>query len=67
MPSGLATVIERAMARDPAQRFDHANSMRAALTGAHPASIPVRAATSDRPVTRVRPATRVLKVSMPAR
>ncbi len=43
---GLATVIERAMAHDPAQRFDRASAMRAALAGNGPA-IPVR------PVTRV--------------
>jgi len=33
-PPGLAIAIERAMAREPAQRFDQANAMRAALLGA---------------------------------
>jgi serine/threonine-protein kinase len=45
VPPGLATAIERAMARDPAWRFDYANAMRAALVGTYPPSIPVRAAT----------------------
>jgi serine/threonine-protein kinase len=34
VPSTLATAIERAMARDPARRFDQADAMRAALIGA---------------------------------
>ena len=47
VPPGLATAIERAMARDPAWRFDQANAMRAALVGANPGPIPAR------PPTRV--------------
>lgn len=39
VPAGLVTVIEQAMTRDPTQRFDHADAMRAALTGAQPAPI----------------------------
>lgn len=34
VPPNLAAAIERAMARDPKQRFAHANAMRAALAGA---------------------------------
>jgi serine/threonine protein kinase len=45
VPAVLATAIERAMARDPAWRFDEAKAMRAALTGAGPTSMPVRPAT----------------------
>jgi serine/threonine-protein kinase len=41
----LAIAIERAMAREPARRFDEANAMRAALVSTNPASIPVRSAT----------------------
>jgi serine/threonine protein kinase len=50
---GLTTVIERAMARDPAQRFEQASAMRAALAGADPASI------------HVRPATRIMEAPLP--
>jgi serine/threonine protein kinase len=39
---GLAAAIVRAMARDPAWRFDQATSMRAALSGAGSASMLVR-------------------------
>jgi serine/threonine protein kinase len=58
VPPGLATAIERAMARNPAWRFDQADAMRAALTGAGPAPMPVR------PATRV--ATRVMEAPPPA-
>jgi serine/threonine-protein kinase len=54
VPPGLATAIERAMARDPAQRFEQASAMRAALAGADPAPIPVR------------PPTRVMEAPLPA-
>ncbi len=40
VPPGLAAAIERAMARDPAWRFDQAPAMRAALIGAGPAAMP---------------------------
>ena len=40
VPPGLAAPIERAMARDPAWRFDQANAMRAALVGPNAASTP---------------------------
>ncbi|MEZ0341712.1 serine/threonine-protein kinase [Mycobacterium sp. pV006] len=45
---GLASVVERAMARDPAHRFSSADEMRAALTGPLPVTAP--------PQTRVMPA-----------
>jgi serine/threonine protein kinase len=45
VPPGLAAPIERAMARDPAWRFDDANAMRAALVGPNPAPVPVRTGT----------------------
>jgi serine/threonine-protein kinase len=54
VPPGLAAAIGRAMARDPAWRFDQANAMRAALAGARPAPIPVR------------PGTRVMEAPLPA-
>jgi serine/threonine protein kinase len=54
VPPGLGTAIERAMARDPAWRFDEANAMRAALAGPFPPSIPVR------------PGTRVMTAPLPA-
>jgi serine/threonine protein kinase len=54
VPPGLAAPIERAMARDPAWRFDEANAMRAALVGPNPAPIPVR------------PGTRVMTAPIPA-
>lgn len=44
----LSSVVERAMARDPAHRFSSADEMRAALTGAVPVTVPPR--------TRVMPA-----------
>ncbi len=50
LPPGLVDTIERAMARDPAWRFDQANAMRAALVGATVVPAPVR------PPTRVMPA-----------
>jgi serine/threonine protein kinase len=46
VPPGLVTAIARAMTRDPAWRFDQATSMRAVLTGAGPASMPVGPATA---------------------
>jgi serine/threonine protein kinase len=55
VPPGLAAVIERAMARDPAQRFARATAMRAALAGTHRAPIPAR------PVPYVGPPTRVME------
>ncbi|HSS23406.1 MAG TPA: serine/threonine-protein kinase [Mycobacterium sp.] len=58
VPPGLGIAIERAMARDPAWRFDQANAMRAALTGAGPASMPVRPATPS--------GTRVMEAPLPA-
>jgi serine/threonine protein kinase len=54
VPPGLGSAIERAMARDPAWRFDQANSMRAALVGPGPAPVPVR------------PPTRVMTAPLPA-
>jgi len=42
VPPGFATTIERAMARDPAQRFDQASEMRATLARAWRAPIPAR-------------------------
>ncbi|OBG64716.1 MULTISPECIES: serine/threonine-protein kinase [unclassified Mycobacterium] len=41
VPPPLAATIERAMARDPASRFDEAGAMRAALFGAEPVRAPV--------------------------
>lgn len=41
-PPGLTATIERAMARDPAQRFDRADAMRATLARTAPAPIPAR-------------------------
>ncbi|OBH11645.1 protein kinase, partial [Mycobacterium sp. E1715] len=40
VPPPLAAAIERAMARDPAWRFDQAGAMRAALVGAPPPVMP---------------------------
>jgi serine/threonine protein kinase len=54
VPEALVTAIERAMAREPAQRFDDANAMRAALISTNPVPIPVR------------PATRVMEAPPPA-
>ncbi|WP_293315075.1 serine/threonine-protein kinase [Mycobacterium sp.] len=54
VPPGLATAIERAMARDPAWRFGDAHEMRAALDA------PIR------PPVAVRPATRVMEAPPPA-
>ncbi|MEE6138884.1 serine/threonine-protein kinase [Mycobacterium sp. 050128] len=45
VPPNLAATVERAMARDPAWRFEHANAMRAALTGVFPLPSPVRVPT----------------------
>jgi len=42
VPPGFATTIERAMARDPAQRFNQADAMRAALARTWRAPIPTR-------------------------
>ncbi|ORB33877.1 serine/threonine-protein kinase [Mycobacterium paraseoulense] len=52
VPPPLAPAIERAMARDPAWRFDQAGAMRAALAGNHPQPSPVRPPTlvMDAPV-----------------
>jgi serine/threonine protein kinase len=58
VPPSLGTAIERAMARDPAWRFDQANAMRAALVGPNPAPIPIR------PPPRV--ATRAMTAPVPA-
>lgn len=51
VPPPLAAAIERAMARDPARRFDQAGAMRAALAG-NPQPSPVRPPTlvMDAPV-----------------
>ncbi len=54
LPPGLVDTIERAMARDPAWRFDQANAMRAALVGAPVVPAPVR------------PPTRVMTAPVPA-
>jgi len=54
VPVALVSAIERAMAREPAQRFDDANAMRAALVSPNPIPIPVR------------PATRVMEAPPPA-
>ncbi|OBA82503.1 protein kinase [Mycobacterium sp. 1164966.3] len=54
LPEALISAIERAMAREPAHRFDDANAMRAALGSTSPVPIPVR------------PATRVMEVPPPA-
>jgi serine/threonine protein kinase len=53
VPPPLAAAIERAMARDPAWRFDQANAMRAALAGQAPEPVPVR------------PPTRVMEAPLP--
>lgn len=50
----LAAVIERAMARQPSQKFGQAAEMRAALGSADPATSPIR------------PATRVMTAPLPA-
>ena len=54
VPPGLAAAIERAMARDPAQRFNQANEMRAML--ARPSRAPIPA----------RPRTRIMESPLPA-
>ena len=54
VPPGLATPIERAMARDPGWRFGDANEMRAAMVGPSPPPVPVR------------PPTRVMEAPPPA-
>ena len=54
VPQGLATPIERAMARDPAWRFGDANAMRAAMVGPSAPPVPVR------------PPTRVMEAPPPA-
>lgn len=54
LPPRLVDTIERAMARDPAWRFDQANAMRAALVGAPVVPAPVR------------PPTRVMTAPVPA-
>jgi serine/threonine protein kinase len=57
---GLITVIERAMAHDPRQRFGSADDMRAALHGRHGAT------TAGMQVAApLRPPTRVLDVPLP--
>lgn len=54
LPPGLVDTIERAMARDPAWRFDQAKAMGAALVGAPVVPAPVR------------PRTRVMTAPVPA-
>ncbi|OBG41518.1 serine/threonine-protein kinase [Mycobacterium sp. E3198] len=54
LPPGLVDTIERAMARDPAWRFDQTSAMRAALVGAPVMPAPVR------------PRTRVMTAPVPA-
>ena len=54
VPPALANTIDRAMAREPAWRFDQANAMRSALAGAHPSP------------AAARPPTRVMEVPFPA-
>ncbi|OBI56760.1 serine/threonine-protein kinase [Mycobacterium sp. E787] len=54
LPPGLIDTIERAMARDPAWRFDQADAMRAAMVGAPVVPAPVR------------PPTRVMTAPVPA-
>jgi serine/threonine-protein kinase len=54
VPPDLGIAIERALARDPAWRFDDAEAMRSALVGPHPPAIPVR------------PGTRVMTAPLPA-
>ncbi|MEE3063916.1 MAG: serine/threonine-protein kinase [Actinomycetota bacterium] len=49
VPPSLAGTIERAMARDPAWRYEHANAMRAALAGAYSPPPPVRVPTRVMP------------------
>lgn len=49
VPPNLAGTIERAMARDPAWRFEHAPAMRAALAGAYPPGAGVRVSTRVMP------------------
>jgi serine/threonine protein kinase len=57
---GLITVIERAMAHDPRQRFDSADEMRAALHGRRTVTTAGMSA-----IPPLRPATRVLDVPLP--
>ncbi|BBX68037.1 serine/threonine-protein kinase [Mycolicibacterium psychrotolerans] len=59
----LAAVIERGMARDPAQRFASSDQMRAALAG-DPAALMGGPAPAPA-VTGVRPATRVMATPLP--
>ncbi len=66
VPPGLAAAIEHAMARDPAQRFDQATAMRAALAGAYPAPIPVRPPAPVPRFAAVRRPTRVMEAPPPA-
>ncbi|BBY07690.1 serine/threonine-protein kinase [Mycobacterium noviomagense] len=75
----LAAVIERAMARDPAQRFGSAREMRAALLGGEPLTappaqrdipvpppdVPPPVRPPDVPPPPVRPATKVLDAPLP--
>jgi len=68
----LAAVIERAMARDPVQRFGSAREMRAALLGGEPPpaapappEVRVPPERPKLPVPPVRPATRVLDAPLP--
>ena len=53
----LAGVIDRAMTRDPRQRFSSAQQMRAALEGnrsaLYPAAVPVLAPATPRPATKI--------------
>nr|WP_232005375.1 serine/threonine-protein kinase [Mycobacterium sp. 852002-53434_SCH5985345] len=53
VPPPLAAAIERAMARDPAWRFDHAGAMRAALAGTAPAAMPTGTRVMEAPPAAV--------------
>ncbi len=61
VPPSLATAIEMAMARDPAQQFHRADAMRAALAGAHPPPNPVRPPTLVMAAPALRPVSTALK------
>ncbi len=49
----ISTVLERALSRDPRQRFSSADEMRAALEGRAPVLSPAPYSTQPRPLTRV--------------
>ncbi|OBF63677.1 protein kinase [Mycobacterium sp. 852002-50816_SCH5313054-b] len=69
LPPGLIDTIERAMARDPARRFDQANAMGAALVGAPvvPASVRPRTRVMTAPVPAFTPAAARLEPDVPRR